>query len=163
MDQPGSVFPSPLTALRLGRVQDRQGLRDHRTVRGERDRHPDLPASAQTDRGCLVNARDIEYTIDADAIAKGLLAMIPQLGEDYEVALKFGMLPAPLMDLMDRVLKEKAEEIFDAKYPPINDPKKYPSLAECWRTLRTDFITGFVRSCSRQVSTAMYAHADMVV
>lgn len=109
-----------------------------------------------------MNARDIEYTIDADAIAKGLLAMVPNLGEDYEVALKFGMLPAPLMDLMDRMLKEKAEKIFDAQYPPL-DAKKYPSLAGCWQTMRSDFIAGFVRSCSKQVSTAMYAHAEMVV
>ena len=106
---------------------------------------------------------DIKYTIDADALAKGMLSMVPKLGEEYEAALMIGMLPAPLMKLLDDALTSKAEEIFDAKYPPLDDPKKYPSLDKSWHTLRTDFIKGFVLSCSKQVSTAMYAHADMVV
>ncbi len=105
---------------------------------------------------------DVKYTIDADKIAKAMLAMVPDLGPSYEGALAFGMLPFPLMELLDKELTRKAEEIIDAKYGQI-DPEKYPSIAGFWLPARAKFIKDFVRDCSREVATAMYRHADMVV
>jgi hypothetical protein len=105
---------------------------------------------------------DVKYAIDADKIAKAILAMVPDLGPSYEGALAFGMLPAPLMELLDQQLTRKAEEIIDAKYGRV-DPAKYPSIAGFWLPARAKFIKDFVRECSKLVSTAMYRHADMVV
>ncbi len=105
---------------------------------------------------------DVKYAIDADAIAKAMLAMVPDLGSSYEGALAFGMLPAPLMEMLDQQLTRKAEEIIDAKYGQV-DPKLYPSIAGFWLPARAKFIKDFVRECSSQVARAMYRHADMVV
>ncbi len=46
-------------------------------------------------------------TIDADAIATGMLKMTKSLPDEYQNALTFGMLPAPLMDLLNKILTEK--------------------------------------------------------
>ena len=46
----------------------------------------------------------VPMKIDADAIAKGLLKLFD---EDELVALRFGMLPARKMELLDRIVEEK--------------------------------------------------------
>ena len=55
-------------------------------------------------------------TIDVTPIAAGIISIAKEIDENngneaYETALRFGMLPGPLMLLLDKQLKEKAKEI----------------------------------------------------
>jgi hypothetical protein len=54
--------------------------------------------------------------VDHKEIATGLLEMVETMPESYGNALAVGMLPAPLMNLLDRILADKAVELFG------NDP-----------------------------------------
>ena len=46
-------------------------------------------------------------TVNTDAIAAGMLKMTESLPEEYQTALVFGMLPAPLMELLTKIMTEK--------------------------------------------------------
>ena len=87
----------------------------------------------------------IRPKVNAAAIAAGLLKMIPELGENYEVALKFGMLPAPLMELLEKQTTEKLRAEYGAFVFDNCNGKKV------------------VAKIVKDVSHEMYAQAEMVV
>ena len=45
-----------------------------------------------------------KHVIDTEKIAVGMLEIARELEDDYQVAMRFGMLPAPLMDILSRAL-----------------------------------------------------------
>lgn len=45
--------------------------------------------------------------IDAENLAKGILALMREESEDNELLIKFGMLPAKWMEMIDKMLREK--------------------------------------------------------
>ena len=58
-----------------------------------------------------------KFTIDYKAIAQGIYDMTGELGDNYVGALSLGMLPAPLMDMLDKQIADKAKctlcELYD--------------------------------------------------
>lgn len=93
--------------------------------------------------------------VNVDAIAAGMLDMVHDLGESYETALKFGMLPAPLMDLLDRCLADKARELS----APAWLFEGLPELEAAAEKARKEWV----RAVAHQVAMAMYHKTDMVV
>ena len=49
-------------------------------------------------------------TIDYDALANGIIALTETMSEDYQAALAVGMLPAPIMEILEKQLNEKLIE-----------------------------------------------------
>src|SRR5262245_39236120 len=72
-------------------------------------------------------------TINAEAIAKGLLAMIDDLpdADSYHAALAFGMLPGPLMECLNKALEAKARELVEEKIGARPDDSD-ATARECW-------------------------------
>lgn len=52
-----------------------------------------------------------QITVNADAIAEGMLEMVMDMPDSYQGALAVGMLPAPLMAMLERQLNDKAERL----------------------------------------------------
>jgi len=103
--------------------------------------------------------------VDADAIARGLLDMVPDLGESYEGALAFGMLPAPLMDSLRKMLGDKFDTI-TAEQSQMANTLGELGLVEMAGDMHTeiqDKRKKWVAHVEREVSCAMYQHAEMVV
>lgn len=93
-------------------------------------------------------------TINAKAIAEGIYALFD---EDERAALAFGMLPAVKMRLLEKMLAEKAEtQAKDACERQFGfRPEGNVADAE-WKK-------EFVRFCTREVESALYKVAPMVV
>jgi hypothetical protein len=68
-------------------------------------------------------------TIDIDAIATGMLKMTESLPEEYQTALVFGMLPAPLMALLTKILEEKLKNEC-CKFYDMPETEEYRALFE---------------------------------
>jgi hypothetical protein len=101
--------------------------------------------------------REAPITIDADAIAEGLLEMFT---DEERTVLRFGMLPAHHMERLERALRNKFEE-----YAAYRDGE------ECVAMLKDDQDKAFVRfrmdalvrEAMRKVTLALYDIGDLVV
>ena len=105
--------------------------------------------------------------VDADAIAKGLLDMVPELGDAYEGALAFGMLPAPLMESLRGILGDKWDAIVkeqggEASIDAIAE-LGLPDMADDMRAELATRRAKWIAHVEREVTLAMYHHAEMVV
>ena len=80
-------------------------------------------------------------SVNVEAIAEGMLALCERLPESYRNAMAFGMLPAPLMDRLDVLVREKGASL----------------------GLAGDGLERFKTETVRQVTHAMYARMKMVV
>lgn len=68
-------------------------------------------------------------TINTDAIASGMLVMIKSLPEEYQTALAIGMLPAPLMDILSKIITEKLKNEC-CKFYDMPETEEYRNLFE---------------------------------
>lgn len=102
--------------------------------------------------------------VNAEAIGAGLLRMVDDLGDSYPAALRLGMLPAPLMQLLERTLGEKFEEIARNEANKLMRAMFGPDAELVKGSVADDAKKkAFVREASHQVALAMYAGADLVV
>lgn len=101
----------------------------------------------------------INADVDVTAIARGLVSMIDDLDDptSYRRALSLGMLPAPLMDSLERMLTDKGREIFKSQccdpWQEISD--EYPALRRTHEEMQREAdaaIREWVRRVSRDVS-----------
>lgn len=112
--------------------------------------------AANTDQ--QVRLTTVPFTINVEAIALGILDMFT---DSERVALRFGLLPAEKMHVLQRALREKFENATCQLNPGLNDDK--------WFALtRNDGAIDF--SMKRLVSEAMhlvtlelYKHGELVV
>ena len=103
--------------------------------------------------------------VNVDAIAQGMLEMVPDLGENYEAALQLGMLPAPLMDILHKQLADKFDQLA-VKHSKMADTMAelgFPEYAEEMRREITEKREKWVRHVEHEVSAAMYKHASILV
>lgn len=103
--------------------------------------------------------------VDVTAIARGLLEMVSDLGEDYEAALSMGMLPAPLMDSLGKMLGDKFDSLA-AKQRTMANTLGELGLVEMAGDIHTEIQNKrkkWVAHVTREVSCAMYQAAEMVV
>ena len=93
-------------------------------------------------------------TIDADAIARGIYEMMPN---EYRWALKYGMLPAPIMESLKASLEQKAEDM--AK----NTAEKAFGFCPKNDCANKTWKAEFVSECMQAVTLSLYRVAPMVV
>lgn len=106
-------------------------------------------------------------TIDTNAIARGLIDMMDDLDEadSYNAAIRFGMLPAPLMQCLETTLTNKAREIIEARIGTRPDGSNTTAL-EMWKYMweaTADWRKQFVKQVQHEVALAMYRQTPMVV
>ena len=104
--------------------------------------------------------------VDSQAIAGGLLEMVPSIGSEYQNALKFGMLPYPLMSILSKVLSEKFDEIASEHYSMIDSIESDGLPEEMVATMRRDLVLTkkkWISDTEKAVSLEMYKQAEMVV
>lgn len=100
----------------------------------------------------------LPVTIDTEAIALGMLDMFD---EDELEVLRFGMLPAEKMEVLERSLREKFETMAVQEKGDM-----YNSVI--WGENGEVRIVGFdmkelVKEAMREVTLALYRHGDLVV
>jgi len=113
----------------------------------------------------------LNVKVNVDAIAAGLLDITEyDLEECYRNALKFGMLPAPLMQKLDDMLLEKFLGIFK-----VSNPDADCIAAPDWKNVSLDAakyldridntftVRDIVKEISSAVAKSMYKQAEMVV
>ena len=68
-----------------------------------------------------------DFKIDIKPLARGFYDMIDELPECYTNAIAFGMLPAPLMEMIERNIKDKMLELCCKSYgmAPTDDNKSF--------------------------------------
>lgn len=111
--------------------------------------------------------RQVGVRVDAKAIAHGLLEMMREESEDNEVLIRFGMLPAKWMELverqMDSVIRErysllpKEQDRKDEHTVLINPGDPELSHVETFRVSR------LVAEMVHEVCLALYGSVEMVV
>ncbi len=84
-------------------------------------------------------------TVDVDALAVGLVDLTHQMGRNYANALRLGMLPAPLVDLLPGMIRRKIAPTCEASG---------------WSTQEIDRVT---RQIAKDVEAGMRRHGDLVV
>lgn len=97
----------------------------------------------------------IGISIDADKIAQGIIEMLPH---EYKSALKLGMLPAPFMEILEKQLGEKADQIAREQAA-----KHYGSTDGLEFTANKEWKAEFVRDCMKQIQSAFYRHGNLIV
>jgi hypothetical protein len=104
-------------------------------------------------------------TVDEGAIAAGIYGM---MNGDYRAALAFGMLPAPMMGLLEKQLGQK----FDQETAPKYDQalSAFADLGGIGSDIVADLKASrsanrkeFVAQAMRAITQAMYSVAPMVV
>lgn len=108
------------------------------------------------------------FTIDAEAIAEGLFEMFD---ENERVALRFGMLPAEKMRIIEQALREKFLSVSKR-----TTPEDYGSLEVKWdgdtyvavtnipgRTFVEFSMKKLVNEATHAVCLALYGIGDLVV
>jgi hypothetical protein len=109
-------------------------------------------------------------TVDADAIAKGVLAMMRERhamtddAEDSEVLIRFGMLPKRWMDLIEKSMWSVVEERFQVT----DYERRKDSVTTMIRTADDYEIVTFqpsklIAEMVHEVSLALYSNVEMVV
>lgn len=118
--------------------------------------------------------RQMRITMDADAIAKGVLAMMrerhlaSQDAEDDETIIRFGMLPARWMNMLESQMDAVIRERFDLLPKRSSDRDEYTTIikdpnAEDGHRMVTFKMRDLVNEMVHEVSLAMYSNVDMVV
>lgn len=100
-------------------------------------------------------------TIDADAIAQG---MLPMFSPEERTVLRFGLLPAAKMELMETALREKFIDILRQQL--IKERNLSPEADAPMITLSTEgrkMQATFVKEAARAVTLALYKHGELVV
>lgn len=96
--------------------------------------------------------------LDAEEIAKGIFDLME---EECKTLLSFGMINRPVMDILDKVLADKFDEIFEQKFGMNpDDADKY--ITDLGLGVCTDACTSrkaFVRQVSCEASKHLYSVA----
>jgi len=105
-------------------------------------------------------------TIDADAIAKGILAMIDDAGDtESATVIKFGMLPVKWLDMAERQLRGSLMDKLKLSSVEVQ-------LDDCLVLLRNEHgdpefyevkFSRLISDAMSQIGKAIYRHAEMVV
>lgn len=110
---------------------------------------------------CLTS-KPIRTTVDVDAIAAGLLDLIEEMpdADSYKGALAFGMLPAPLMRMMNESLWSWVKE-HTAEFEPDAESLELCAIAGIDAHAELEKSrSAWVRRVEKEVSAAMYRIAS---
>jgi hypothetical protein len=102
--------------------------------------------------------------LDCRAVAKGLIDMTMTMDDNYQGALAFGMLPAPLMEILGKQLKEKFVDLVQLSYPAsdviLNNTEYRNVLLEEYGITFDEAMDKFTKKASKEIGTIMYQVAS---
>lgn len=104
--------------------------------------------------------------VDVEKIAAGLVSMMDRLEPCYAAAAAFGMLPAPLIDCMEKSLAEKFEALARsaAGYDSLSvEERRFYFGSEAGPIADQQKQREFIREVSHAVCLEMYRLIPMVV
>ena len=109
----------------------------------------------------------IRVTINAKAIAEGVVGMIREADPESETLIRFGMLPKTWMDMIERQMVSVIQSRFDLA-GDVKDKDKFFALVRNPNDAEDLDCVGFsmkklIAEMVHEVSLAMYGAVDMVV
>jgi hypothetical protein len=101
----------------------------------------------------------VEMNINIEALAKGVHEMHIESGN--EMLISFGMLSAPIMNMMKENLTDKVKELINTS---LNIPKNVLKLINATQSpeLMKKSIDDFVNECMKEITVNVYSLVKMV-
>lgn len=116
-----------------------------------------------------ITLKELPVQVDAENLAKGFLGL---MDEDERTVLRFGMLPGPKMELLERQLKEKFEKLGK----PVSEVFANSGLLSLGETTSDDeristvngeiqewSLKKLVSEATHEISLELYRQGDLVV